>query len=98
GRPRPLREAGRRGADAVHRRVQQVHAVRIRSLLRRDPQSRDQAGVTRASALALFAPLAATPVHSQDYPTRPIRVLVPAAAGGIGDILPRMLGAKLAES
>ena len=29
---------------------------------------------------------------------RPIRVLVPAAPGGIGDILPRMFGAKLAES
>jgi tripartite-type tricarboxylate transporter receptor subunit TctC len=52
----------------------------------------------RAPAVALLAALAATPVHGQDYPNRPIRVLVPAAAGGIGDILPRMLGAKLAES
>ncbi len=36
--------------------------------------------------------------HGQDYPNKPIRVLVPAAPGGIGDILPRLLGAKLAES
>jgi tripartite-type tricarboxylate transporter receptor subunit TctC len=53
-------------------------------------------------ALALLASaltaLAAAPASGQDYPTRPIRVLVPAAAGGIGDILPRILGAKLAES
>jgi tripartite-type tricarboxylate transporter receptor subunit TctC len=38
------------------------------------------------------------PASAQDYPTRPIRILVPAAPGGIGDILPRMFGAKLAES
>ncbi len=40
----------------------------------------------------------ATVALAQDYPTRPIRVLVPAAPGGIGDILPRMLGVKLAEA
>ena len=30
----------------------------------------------------------------QDYPSKPIRILVPAQAGGIGDILPRILGAE----
>jgi tripartite-type tricarboxylate transporter receptor subunit TctC len=32
--------------------------------------------------------------RGQDYPSRPIKILVPAAPGGIGDILPRMLAAK----
>lgn len=49
------------------------------------------AGLILAGAFAVSA-------QSQDYPSRPIRVLVPAAPGGIGDILPRLLGAKLAES
>ena len=42
--------------------------------------------------------LATAPALGQDYPSRPIRVLVPAAPGGIGDILPRVFGHKLAES
>ena len=56
-------------------------------------------GVARVLAgLLLGTALAASPGRAQDYPNRAIRVLVPAAAGGIGDILPRILGAKLAES
>jgi tripartite-type tricarboxylate transporter receptor subunit TctC len=49
-------------------------------------------GVIAASACA------ASPGRGQDYPTRPIKMLVPAAPGGIGDILPRIFGQKLAES
>ncbi|MBM3527889.1 MAG: tripartite tricarboxylate transporter substrate binding protein [Alphaproteobacteria bacterium] len=58
--------------------------------------------ITRRTAItagtaAAFAAIAA-PAKSQAYPDKPIRVLVPAQAGGIGDILPRILGQKLAES
>ena len=56
-------------------------------------------GVARVLfSLLLGTALAASPGRAQDYPNRAIRVLVPAAAGGIGDVLPRILGAKLAES
>jgi len=35
---------------------------------------------------------------AQDYPTRPIRILVPYASGGISDIAARIVGAKLTEA
>jgi tripartite-type tricarboxylate transporter receptor subunit TctC len=42
--------------------------------------------------------LGGAPAVGQGYPDRPIRILVPAQPGGIGDILPRILSQKLAES
>ena len=52
----------------------------------------------RALTVLLLATAFAVSARGQDYPSRPIRVLVPAAPGGIGDILPRLFGQKLAES
>ncbi|WP_235844700.1 Bug family tripartite tricarboxylate transporter substrate binding protein [Cupriavidus agavae] len=33
-----------------------------------------------------------------DYPARPVRIIVPFAAGGVADALPRLIGQKLSEA
>jgi tripartite-type tricarboxylate transporter receptor subunit TctC len=48
-------------------------------------------------SLGLFA-LGATGAQAQTYPSRPVRILVGASAGGGSDMLARMLGEKLAQA
>src|SRR5258708_7801020 len=43
------------------------------------------------------AALAAQPAQAQNYPTRPVRVILPFAAGGIADISTRLISEKLGD-
>ena len=42
-----------------------------------------------ALATTLFT-LAAPPAHAQDYPARPVKIIVPFPAGGTADVMPRI--------
>ncbi len=53
-----------------------------------------KAALLAGSALALALPAAA----QEDYPSKPIRLVTPAAQGGTTDILARVFGAKLTEA
>jgi tripartite-type tricarboxylate transporter receptor subunit TctC len=62
--------------------------------------ARNKWGYVARSTLVAFAVIAAgaTPSHAQDYPVRPIHILVPYAPGGIADIAARIVGAKFTEA
>ena len=48
--------------------------------------------------LAFVASLLLSLAHAQPYPSKPIRIIVPYAAGGTSDILARQIGPKLTEA
>ena len=49
--------------------------------------------------LALAATLlAVASAHAQDYPARPVKIIVPFAVGGPADVYARVIGAKLQEA
>ena len=50
------------------------------------------------AAVIAAAMLAALPAQAQQYPNKPIRIVVPYAAGGTSDILARQIGPKLTDA
>lgn len=56
-----------------------------------------QSALFRLKAFAVMATLCASAL-AQDYPSKPLRLLVPAAPGGGADFLARIVGLKLTES
>ena len=62
--------------------------------------ARNEWGCFARTAIAVFTLIAigVVPSRGQDYPVRPIHILVPYAPGGIADIAARILGAKITEA
>ena len=57
----------------------------------------DYLTLSAAVAFVLIA-IGVAPSRAQNYPTRPIHILVPYAPGGIADIAARIVGAKMTEA
>ena len=55
------------------------------------------AGVKALFALALAGIVAQAPAHAQQYPAKPVRMIVPYAAGGPLDEVARAIGPRLTE-
>jgi tripartite-type tricarboxylate transporter receptor subunit TctC len=59
-----------------------------------DVKNQTKSWVRLGNILVLSATLFAvlTPARAQDYPTRPVKIIVPFPAGGTADVMPRLIG------
>lgn len=62
----------------------------------RHPRYRE--AMRRRSVLGLAVVLAALPAWAQTFPAKPLRLVVPFAAGGSTDVVARLVGQKMAEA
>jgi tripartite-type tricarboxylate transporter receptor subunit TctC len=51
----------------------------------------------KKALIVLFLAVAPLALHAQGYPTKTVRIIVPFPAGGVADLLPRIVGQKLSE-
>ena len=47
---------------------------------------------------AAAAALMIGPMHAQPFPANPVHLVVPLAAGGVGDVIARAVGQRLSET
>src|SRR5437667_9983858 len=55
-----------------------------------------QMKLTRVISMVILGLASLAGAQAQDFPSRPVRFVVPYAAGGSGDMLARLLSSKLA--
>src|SRR3954453_2656602 len=70
-------------------------------MLRCEPISPERSASMRRLVVALtfvMAALGSGPAGAQSYPSKPIRVIVPFAAGDAVDVLARLVSAKMSDS
>jgi tripartite-type tricarboxylate transporter receptor subunit TctC len=53
--------------------------------------------IITAALITVFALLSLPVAYAQDYPTRPVTIIVPTGPGGGTDIIARLIGAQLAQ-
>jgi tripartite-type tricarboxylate transporter receptor subunit TctC len=67
-----------------------------------DQIGRTEGGMTMSTSAKIFAAVAllaaAVPVAAQDFPTRPITLIVPYAAGGGNDLMARSVAEKMSKT